>query len=71
MIVPVITLGNPEWVDGETRPHLEYDQSTYIPVGDKSCLGNPGSDDMMIIEVQTGSYSSEDDIVRDDDKYGR
>lgn len=71
MIVPVIASGNPEWVDGETRPHLEYYQSTYISAGNEVCLGNPGSDDPMIIEVQTSSYSSEDDIVRDDDKYGR
>lgn len=50
---------------------LEKDQSAYIPTGAKHQLENPGSDSLEIIEVQTGSYLEEDDIVRLEDDYGR
>ena len=46
-------------------------QSTYIPLGEKHRLANPGTIELEIIEVQSGSYLGEDDIVRFDDKYGR
>ena len=50
---------------------LEENQSTYIPVGAKHRIENPGMIPLHIIEVQSGSYLGEDDIVRFEDKYGR
>jgi mannose-1-phosphate guanylyltransferase/mannose-6-phosphate isomerase len=50
---------------------LYENQSTYIPVGVKHRIENPGSITLEIIEVQSGSYLGEDDIVRFDDRYGR
>ena len=50
---------------------LEIDQSTYIPLGAKHRLENPGPDPLNVIEVQSGDYLGEDDIVRFEDKYGR
>ena len=46
-------------------------QSTYIPIGVKHCIENPGKIPLHIIEVQSGSYLGEDDIVRFEDRYGR
>jgi len=56
--------------DGEVMT-LKEDESTYIPVGMKHRLENPGKTPLEIIEVQTGDYLGEDDIVRFDDIYGR
>jgi mannose-1-phosphate guanylyltransferase len=50
---------------------LSENESTYIPVGVVHALENPGKVDLELIEVQTGSYLGEDDIVRFEDKYGR
>ena len=50
---------------------LSENQSTYIPIGEKHRLENPGAIPLEIIEVQSGSYLGEDDIVRFDDVYGR
>jgi mannose-1-phosphate guanylyltransferase/mannose-6-phosphate isomerase len=50
---------------------LEIDQSTYIPLGTKHRLENLGSEPLSVIEVQSGDYLGEDDIVRFEDKYGR
>ena len=50
---------------------LTEDQSTYIPIGAKHRLSNPGQDPLELIEVQSGSYLGEDDIVRFEDVYGR
>lgn len=50
---------------------LTENQSTYIPIGVKHRLENPGSEPLHLIEVQSGSYLGEDDIVRFDDSYGR
>lgn len=46
-------------------------ESTYIPIGTKHRLSNPGRLPLMIIEVQNGKYLGEDDIVRFNDIYGR
>jgi mannose-1-phosphate guanylyltransferase/mannose-6-phosphate isomerase len=56
--------------DGKTFLLAEY-QSTYIPIGSVHRLSNPGCTDLEIIEVQSGSYLGEDDIVRLEDVYGR
>ncbi|MGC3982231.1 MAG: mannose-1-phosphate guanylyltransferase/mannose-6-phosphate isomerase [Steroidobacteraceae bacterium] len=50
---------------------LEENQSTYIPIGSKHRVDNPGKIPLHIIEVQSGSYLGEDDIVRFEDVYGR
>ena len=50
---------------------LSENQSIYIPLGSTHRLSNPGKIDLTLIEVQSGSYVGEDDIVRFDDKYGR
>jgi mannose-1-phosphate guanylyltransferase len=67
----VVIEGTAEIVNGDETFRLEHDQSTYIPAGHKHRLSNPGDTDLAIIEVQTGSYLGEDDIVRFDDIYGR
>ncbi len=50
---------------------LGENQSTYIPLGSKHRLSNPGKMPLILIEVQSGAYLGEDDIVRFDDNYGR
>ena len=56
---------------GDRQITLGEDQSTYIPLGTIHRLENPGRIPLELIEVQTGSYLGEDDIVRMDDRYGR
>ncbi len=56
---------------GEEEMMLTEDQSTYIPLGTPHRLENPGKIPLHLIEVQSGSYLGEDDIVRFDDSYGR
>jgi mannose-1-phosphate guanylyltransferase/mannose-6-phosphate isomerase len=50
---------------------LKENESTYIPIGAVHRIENPGSEPVQIIEVQSGGYLGEDDIVRLDDTYGR
>ena len=50
---------------------LTENQSTYIPLGTKHRLENPGNIPLEIVEVQSGGYLGEDDIVRFEDKYNR
>jgi mannose-1-phosphate guanylyltransferase/mannose-6-phosphate isomerase len=50
---------------------ISENQSTYIPLGQKHRLANPGKVPVEIIEVQSGAYLGEDDIVRFEDSYGR
>ena len=56
---------------GDKEFLLEQNQSTYIPLDTLHRLENPGSDDVHLIEVQTGDYFGEDDIERFEDIYGR
>ncbi len=67
----VVVKGTAEITVGEREIVLSEDQSTYIPLGTLHRLANPGKIPLELIEVQTGSYLGEDDIVRYDDKYGR
>ena len=46
-------------------------ESAYIPLGEKHRLSNPGEEKLTLIEVQSGSYFGEDDIIRFEDNYGR
>ena len=57
-------------LDGDTKI-LSENESIYIPLGSKHRLTNPGKIPLTLIEVQSGSYVGEDDIVRFEDKYGR
>ncbi len=56
---------------GDETLMLLENQSTYIPLGEIHALENPGNMPLELIEVQSGSYLGEDDIVRFEDKYGR
>ncbi len=67
----VVVSGAAKVTRGEEEMTLTEDQSTYIPIGMKHRLENTGSTALEIIEVQTGSYVGEDDIVRFEDVYGR
>ena len=67
----VVVSGKARVTRGEETLELQADQSTYIPVGMKHRLENPGEEPLLIIEVQSGSYLGEDDIERFEDRYGR
>lgn len=67
----IVVKGTARVTCGEKEFNLSEDQSTYIPLGTKHRLVNPGLIPLELIEVQSGSYLGEDDIVRFDDNYGR
>ena len=67
----IVVTGTAEITNGDTVLTLTENQSTYIPLGAVHRLVNPGSIPLEIIEVQSGSYLGEDDIVRFEDTYGR
>ena len=67
----VVIKGTAEITNGEQVLTLIENQSTYIPPGTLHRLSNPGDIPLEIIEVQSGSYVGEDDIVRVEDTYGR
>jgi mannose-1-phosphate guanylyltransferase/mannose-6-phosphate isomerase len=67
----VVVRGSARVTRGDETFLLTENESTYIPTGVKHRLENPGRLPLEIIEVQSGSYLGEDDIVRFDDAYGR
>ena len=67
----VVVSGKAKVTRGEETMLLHEDQSTYIPIGMKHRLENVGAEPLYLIEVQSGSYLGEDDIVRFDDVYKR
>lgn len=67
----VVVRGTAEVTCGEEVFLMTEDRSTYIPLGHVHRLGNPGKVPLELIEVQSGAYLGEDDIVRYDDIYGR
>jgi mannose-1-phosphate guanylyltransferase/mannose-6-phosphate isomerase len=67
----IVVKGVAEITNGDQLVMLTENQSTYIPQGRAHRLANPGSRPLQIIEVQSGSYLGEDDIVRFEDTYGR
>ncbi len=67
----VVVSGMARVVNGEQELFINTDESTYIPAGHKHRLENPGIVDLVMIEVQSGEYLGEDDIVRFEDIYGR
>lgn len=67
----IVVSGTAKVRNGEKEFLLTENQSTYIPLGTIHSLENPGKVDLELIEVQSGSYLGEDDIIRFEDKYGR
>jgi mannose-1-phosphate guanylyltransferase/mannose-6-phosphate isomerase len=67
----IVVKGTAEITNGDKVLLLTENQSTYIPLGEVHRLANPGAIALEIIEVQSGSYLGEDDIVRFEDHYGR
>ncbi len=67
----VVVSGTARIVNSDQEMLVRTNESTYIPAGHKHRLVNPGLTDLVMIEVQSGEYLGEDDIVRFDDVYGR
>jgi len=67
----IVVSGTAKVTNGEKTYLVTENQSTYIRIGQVHALENPGVVDLELIEVQSGSYLGEDDIVRFEDKYGR
>jgi len=67
----IVVTGTAEVTRGKETYLVTENQSTYIPLGEVHRLHNPGKTPLEMIEVQSGSYLGEDDIVRLDDSYGR
>ena len=67
----VVVSGTANITIGEVTKMLSENESVYIPIGTVHALENPGKIPLELIEVQTGSYLGEDDIVRFTDRYGR
>jgi mannose-1-phosphate guanylyltransferase len=67
----VVVSGVAKVTNGEREIFLDTNESTFIPAGHKHRLENPGVLDLVMIEVQSGQYLGEDDIVRFSDNYGR
>jgi mannose-1-phosphate guanylyltransferase/mannose-6-phosphate isomerase len=67
----IVVKGTAEITNGDQVILLTENQSTFIPQGQTHRLANPGKTPLEIIEVQSGSYLGEDDIVRFEDTYGR
>jgi mannose-1-phosphate guanylyltransferase / mannose-6-phosphate isomerase len=67
----VVVSGTARIVRGEETLTLRENESTYIPIGVRHRLANPGTGPLYIVEIQSGSYLGEDDIVRVEDDYGR
>jgi mannose-1-phosphate guanylyltransferase len=67
----VVVSGTAKVTNGEKTFIMSENESTYIPVGVIHALENPGKVPLEMIEVQSGSYLEEDDIVRFEDVYGR
>jgi mannose-1-phosphate guanylyltransferase len=67
----IVVSGTARVTKGEETFLVTENQSTYIPLGEIHCLENPGKVELELIEIQSGSYLGEDDIVRLEDQYGR
>ena len=67
----IVVSGKARVTNGDKTFLLSENESTYIPVGVVHSLENPGKEELKLIEIQSGSYLGEDDIVRFEDRYGR
>jgi len=67
----IVVAGTAEVTIGDTTQLVTENQGVYIPLGEKHRMANPGKLPMYLIEVQTGAYLGEDDIIRYEDIYDR
>ena len=67
----VVVNGSAKVINGEREILINTNESTFIPAGHKHRLTNPAAVPCVMIEVQSGGYVGEDDIVRFEDAYGR
>ncbi len=67
----IVVSGTAKVKNGSETYLVTENESTYIPIGQVHALENPGTLPLQMIEVQSGSYLGEDDIVRLEDVYGR
>lgn len=67
----VVVKGTAKVINGEKQYYVTENESTFIPLGTMHSLENPGCIPLELIEIQSGSYLSEDDIIRFKDQYGR
>jgi mannose-1-phosphate guanylyltransferase/mannose-6-phosphate isomerase len=67
----IVVSGAARVTNGESVYAVGVNESTFIPLGSRHRLENPGPEPLLVIEVQCGEYLEEDDIVRIDDRYGR
>jgi mannose-6-phosphate isomerase-like protein (cupin superfamily) len=67
----IVVRGVAKVINGDREIDLHENESTYIPATNKHRLSNPGKTELEIIEVQTGNYFEEDDIIRYEDIYNR
>lgn len=67
----IIVSGSARVTCGQDEFYVNVNESTFIPIGRKHRLENPGKIPLVIIEVQSGEYLGEDDIIRFDDDYHR
>jgi mannose-1-phosphate guanylyltransferase len=67
----IVVSGTAAVVNGDLELTVRTNESTFIPPRHRHRLSNPGEGELVIIEVQSGPYLGEDDIVRFDDQYGR
>ncbi len=67
----IVVSGTARIINGDVEQLITINQSTYIPAGNKHRLENPGIVTLVMIEVQSGEYLGEDDIIRFEDNYGR
>jgi mannose-1-phosphate guanylyltransferase len=67
----IVVQGMAKVVNGSESQLINTNESTFIPAGHQHRLENPGVIELMMIEVQSGEYLGEDDIVRFEDQYGR
>jgi len=67
----IVVKGMAKVTNGSSEKFVNTNESTYIPAGHRHRLENPGLLDLVMIEVQSGEYLGEDDIIRFDDNYGR
>ncbi|MBT5406948.1 MAG: mannose-1-phosphate guanylyltransferase/mannose-6-phosphate isomerase, partial [Gammaproteobacteria bacterium] len=67
----IVVIGTAKVTKGEKTLLLAENESVYIPIGVVHALENPGESDLELIEIQSGTYLGEDDIIRLQDRYGR
>ena len=67
----VVVAGTAKIINGNKEIFLKENESAFIPALNKHQLENPGKTNLKIIEIQTGNYTEEDDIIRFEDKYNR